>query len=92
MANFTVGRSSGTPPLYVRFTDTSTNATSWRWDLGGQAWPTATCPTVVFRHPGEYAVALTVTNAFGRSTMTGNLSVIGAAPRGLAGSAVSVVG
>ncbi len=91
VANFTPSRSSGTAPLYVRFTDSSTNATSWRWDFGGLAWTTATNPSVVFRRPGEYAVTLTATNAFGSSTMTRNLSVTGAVPRGLAGSAVSVV-
>ena len=92
VANFTLSRASGTAPLYVRFTDTSTNATSWRWDFGGLAWTTMQSPNVVFRRPGEYAVTLTATNAYGSSTATRNLSVTGAAPRGLAGSAVSVVG
>ncbi len=92
VANFTLSRSSGMAPLYVRFTDTSTNATSWRWDFGGLAWTSMKSPSVVFRRPGDYTVTLTATNAYGSSTTTRNLSVTGAAPRGLAGSAVSVVG
>ena len=92
VADFSLSRTSGTAPLYVKFTDCSTNATSWRWDFGGLAWTTATSPSVVFRRPGTYAITLTATNAFGSSTATRNLSVTGAAPRGSKDSAVSVVG
>jgi len=92
VANFTMSRSSGSAPLYVKFTDASTNATSWRWSFGGLAWTTATNPSIIFRQPGEYAVTLTATNAYGSSTMTKNLSVTGAMPRSVRGSAVSVVG
>ena len=92
VANFTMSRSSGTAPLYVRFTDTSTNAASWRWDFGGWAWTTMQSPSVVFRRPGEYAVTLTASNAYGSSTVTRNLSVTGAMPRGASGSPVRVVG
>ncbi|KAF5059726.1 PKD domain protein [anaerobic digester metagenome] len=92
VANVTISRSSGTAPLYVRFTDTSTNATSWHWDFGGMAWTTMQSPNVVFRRPGEYAVTLTASNAYGSSTVTRNLSVTGAMPRGASGSPVSVVG
>ena len=92
-ANFTLSRTSGTAPLYVRFTDTSTGApTSWRWSFGGLAWTTATSPNVVFRQPGIYPVTLTATNAFGSSTMMRNLSVTGTTPRSAKGSPVSVVG
>jgi len=92
LANFTMSRSSGTAPLYVKFTDASTNAASWRWSFGGLAWTTATNPSVIFHQPGEYAVTLTATNAYGSSTAIRNLSVTGAMPRSVRGSAVSVVG
>gem|GEM_PF-1970705 len=92
-ANFTLSRSSGTAPLYVKFTDTSTGSpTSWRWDFGGLAWTSTKSPSVVFRQPGEYAVTLTATNAYGSSTTIRNLTVTGTMPRGATGSAVSVVG
>ena len=91
-ANFTLSRTSGPAPLYVRFTDASTgNPTSWRWDFGGLAWTTMKSPSVVFRQPGEYPVTLTVRNAYGWSSMSTNVTVTGAA-RSTGGRAVSVVG
>jgi PKD repeat protein len=93
VTNFTLSRSSGPAPLLVRFTDTSTGSPfSWRWDFGGLAWTTSTNPSVVFRRPGDYAVTLTVTNAFGSSMATKNITVTGTVPRSIRGSPVSVVG
>ena len=92
VADFSLSRTSGTAPFYVKFTDSSTNATSWRWDFGGLAWTTAKSPSVVFRRPGTYTVTLVATNAYGSSTRTSSLTVTGAAPRGTKDSAVSVVG
>ena len=94
-ANFTLSRTSGQAPLYVRFTDTSTGApTSWRWDFGGFAWTTMKSPSVVFRQPGEFAVTLTVRNPYGWSSMSTNVTVTGAAgtTRTAGGRPVSVVG
>ena len=94
-ANFTMSRSSGTAPLYVRFTDMSTGApTSWRWDFGGLAWTTMKSPSVVFRQPGEYAITLTVRNPYGWSSMSTNVTVTGAAgtTRTAGGRPVSVIG
>jgi PKD repeat protein len=93
VANFTASRTSGAPPLFVRFTDTSTgNPTSWRWDFGGLAWSTMHHPAAIFRQPGAYAVTLTVTNAFGSSTVTKSITATGAAQRTSRGPAVTVVG
>ena len=93
VANFSLSRTSGTAPLYVKFTDASTGSpTSWRWDFGGLAWTTATSPSVVFRQPGTYPITLVATNAYGSSTVIKNLTVTGAMPRSVPGSAVSVVG
>ena len=91
-ANFTLSRTSGPAPLYVRFTDASTGTpTSWRWDFGGLAWTTMKSPPVVFRQPGEYPVTLTVRNAYGWSSMSTSVTVTGGA-RSTGGRAVSVVG
>ncbi len=95
-ANFTLSRTSGPAPLYVRFTDTSTgNPTSWRWDFGGLAWSTMRSPSVIFRQPGEYAVTLTVRNPYGWSSFGRTITVTGsgtATTRNGGGRAVSVVG
>jgi PKD repeat protein len=77
VANFTVSRTSGTAPLYVKFTDASTGApTSWRWDFGGLAWTALRNPSAIFRQPGTCAVTLTVRNAYGSSSATKNLTVL----------------
>jgi PKD repeat protein len=93
VANFSMSRTSGAAPLYVRFSDTSTgNPTSWRWDFGGLAWTGKQHPTAIFRQAGTYAVTLTATNAYGSSTFTRNLSVTGTSTKGARDSAVDVVG
>jgi PKD repeat protein len=92
VANFTVSRSSGTAPLFVKFTDCSTgNPTSWRWNFGGLAWTTAKSPSVVFRRPGTYAVSLTVKNAYGSSISTKDVTVTGAVGTSGRDSPISVV-
>ncbi len=76
VANFTMSRTSGVAPLFIRFTDLSTGGpSSWRWDFGGIAWTTAKSPAVVFRRAGTYAITLTTINAYGSSTVTWNLNV-----------------
>jgi len=93
VANFTMSRSSGPAPLYVKFTDASTGSpTSWRWGFGGLAWTTTTNLNVIFRQPGDYVITLVATNAYGSSTAIRNLSVTGAMPRSVRESSVSVVG
>ncbi|KAF5060091.1 PKD domain protein [anaerobic digester metagenome] len=88
-ANFTLSRTSGPAPLFVRFTDASTGTpTSWHWDFGGLAWTTMVNPSVIFRQPGEYAVTLTVRNPYGWSSMATNVTVTGAA-RSAGGRAAS---
>jgi PKD repeat protein len=91
VANFTMSRSSGAAPLYIKFTDTSTgDPNSWKWSFGGLAWTSIRNPSVVFRAPGTYAVTLTARNAFGTSTATRNMTVTGR--QSGKGDAVSVVG
>ncbi len=68
VANFTGTPTSGTAPLTVQFTDTSTNApTSWAWDFdnNGTLDSTAKNPSWVYANPGTYSVKLTATNGGG---------------------------
>jgi PKD repeat protein len=88
-----MSRPSGTAPLYVRFTDTSTgNPTSWRWDFSSLAWSSSRNPSVLFRQPGSYAVTLTARNAYGWSQLTKNLTVTGGLPMSGKGDAIGIVG
>ena len=68
VANFTATPTSGTFPLTVNFTDTSTNTpTSWAWDFGdGSPIVTDQSPQYIYDiDAGIFTVTLTVTNAGG---------------------------
>ncbi len=70
-ATFTANATSGSAPLNVKFTDTSTNSpTSWSWDFGDGSTSTEQNPTHVYSKPGIYTVSLTATNAGGSNTVT----------------------
>jgi PKD repeat protein/endonuclease I len=61
---------SGTSPLFVQFTDLSTNTpTSWLWDFGDGQTSTDPNPSFTFEHVGTHPVSLTVMNADGGSTL-----------------------
>jgi PKD repeat protein len=71
VANFTGTPTSGTAPLQVQFTDTSSNSpTSWSWDFGDNSTSTAQNPVHTYAAAGTYDVTLTATNAAGSSTVT----------------------
>ena len=77
VANFTATPLSGTAPLTVNFTDTSTGVAplTYAWDFGDPAsgmnnTSTATNPSHVYNGVGTYTVALTVTNGGGPDTET----------------------
>ena len=73
VASFTANRTSGTSPLAVRFTDTSTGApTSWSWVFGDGGTSNAQHPVHVFQNTGVYSVQLTVSNPTANSTETKN--------------------
>jgi hypothetical protein len=61
---------SGTAPLTVQFTDTSTGSpTGWSWDFGdGSPTSTEQNPSHVYTTPGTYTVTLTASNDSGPST------------------------
>ncbi|MHC4599590.1 MAG: Kelch repeat-containing protein [Planctomycetota bacterium] len=71
LADFTATPVSGTVPLRVNFTDTSTGgATSWSWDFDGD-WiedSTDRNPSYTYTQPGTYSVSLTVTGTQGTDT------------------------
>jgi PGF-pre-PGF domain-containing protein len=84
VAGFTSTSSSGTAPMTVVFTDTSTNSpTSWLWDFGDKDSTNATVqnPVHTYTAAGTYAVNLTATNAAGSSSseQTGYVTITSAA-------------
>jgi PKD repeat protein len=72
VASFTSNVSSGTIPLTVDFTDTSTGSpTAWNWNFGdGTVNSTVKNPAHVYSTAGNYTVTLTVTNSTGSNTIT----------------------
>lgn len=62
-AAFTASPVSGTAPVTVTFTDTSTNGpTSWQWDFGDGERSTEQSPTHEYGLAGSYTVTLRVGN------------------------------
>ncbi len=59
-ANFTADHLSGCAPLTVNFTDLSTGATSWSWDLGNGNNSTSQNPSALYNTVGDYVVTLTI--------------------------------
>ncbi|UGV39986.1 PKD domain-containing protein [Methanococcoides orientis] len=70
VANFTVDRRSGVVPLTVNFTDLSSNADEYSWDVDGDGDEDSNASTFVhvYTKEGIYNVSLTVTNKDGNDT------------------------
>jgi PKD repeat protein len=70
-ADFVGSPRSGTAPLSVQFIDNSTGyPTSWNWNFGdGTENSTQQSPAHVYQSPGTYDVILTISNAYGQSTV-----------------------
>ena len=67
---------SGSAPLNVAFTDTSTGTpTSWKWSFGDGAYSTAKDPVHKYSKAKKYTVSLTVKNAKGSNTKLGYITV-----------------
>ena len=65
VANFSGTPTSGTAPLAVSFTDSSTNTpTSWSWNFGDSSTSTSQNPSHTYA-AGTYTVSLRATNAYG---------------------------
>ncbi|WAC04658.1 MAG: PKD domain-containing protein [Methanoregula sp.] len=71
VASFTGIPTSGTAPITVAFTDTSTNSpTSWAWNFGDAETSSIQNPSHQYTSAGNYTVTLTATNAVGSNTAT----------------------
>jgi uncharacterized repeat protein (TIGR01451 family) len=72
VADFTVDVTSGDAPLTVKFTDKSTNANIWSWDVNGDGVEDSNLSTFeyTYTNAGTYNVFLTVTNNDGSDTKT----------------------
>ena len=69
-ANFTANVTLGAAPLTVQFNDTSTgNPTLWNWTFGDGNTSTDQNPTHTYISPGNYSVALTVSNGNANDTV-----------------------
>jgi PKD repeat protein len=84
-ASFTAAPASGTAPLSVQFTDTSTGSpTAWSWDFGDGATSTAQNPSHTYPTAGTYTAKLVASNAAGSSQpATNTISVTATAPSGI---------
>ena len=80
-ANFTADILSGCAPVLVNFTNNSSNATSYSWDLGNGNTSSNMHTSALYAQPGIYTVKLTATG-------------VGAtiAPAGVQSVSVSVTG
>jgi gliding motility-associated-like protein len=66
------------PPLAVNFTNNTTGATTYTWNLGNGSFSNLTNPSVVYTYPGVYAVKLISQNAVGcKDSATRNITVYG---------------
>ncbi|WP_406656478.1 S-layer protein domain-containing protein [Methanolobus sp. ZRKC2] len=85
-ASFTANTTSGSAPLSVAFTDTSTNAASYEWNFGdGSPNSTVQSPTHTFTSAGTYDVVLTAING-SESSSTGQTITVNAASTGVSAS------
>ena len=82
VANFTATPTSGTTPITVAFTDTSTGSpTSWNWSFGDGGANTTQNPSHTYSAAGTYTVSLIATNAGGSNTTVKSGYVVVTAPQ-----------
>jgi len=74
-ASFSVDNASGCTPLIVHFTNTSTGATSYSWNLGNSTTTSVTDPSGSYLTAGTYTVTLTAYNGTGSSTTSTVITV-----------------
>ncbi|HRD67655.1 MAG TPA: PKD domain-containing protein [Candidatus Competibacter sp.] len=80
-ASFSAMPVSGTAPLLVTFSDTSSGtATNRSWDFGNGQTSTAQNASITYNTAGTYTVKLTVGNTGGSTTATKTISAAAAAP------------
>ena len=76
-ANFTADDTAGCAPMVVHFTNTSTGATSYDWDLGNGTLSTLTDVSGAYLTAGTYTVTLIAHNGSASSTKTMTIKVYG---------------
>jgi gliding motility-associated-like protein len=64
-ASFTADPMSGLAPLFVNFTNTSSNASTYEWSFGNGSTSTSVDPSATFDQYGSYTVTLIATGANG---------------------------
>ena len=74
-AGFTADVTSGCAPLVVHFTNSSSGATSYAWDLGNGTTSPLTNVSGSYTTPGTYTVKLVATGPGGSSTYTMTITV-----------------
>jgi len=75
-AGFTATPTSGTAPLTVNFTDTSSGSpTSWAWTFGDGGTSTSPSPSHTYGNTGTFTATLTATNALGSSSASHTITV-----------------
>jgi len=93
-ANFSSNVTTGTAPLAVKFTDTSTGTgiSSWSWDFNnnGIVDSEIQCPEYIFNLSGVYTINLTITNVKGSSSLIRTNYINVTAPAPLASFTVDV--
>jgi len=80
-ASFTASPLSGTPPLTVVFTDTSTNApTAWNWSFGDGTYSDSQNANHTYSSIGVYTATLNASNIYGWGNFSQNITVYSSAP------------
>jgi PKD repeat protein len=80
-SSFRASGTTGTAPMTVSFTDTSTQSpTGWAWTFGDGGTSTAQSPAHTFTTPGTYDVILTASNAVGAGSTATRTVTVAAAP------------
>jgi len=80
VASFTPSAVSGTAPLTVSFTNTSTSATSYLWSFGDGTSSTVAQPAHTFTTPGTFTVTLTASDGTTSTLASSTITVLAPAP------------
>jgi PKD repeat protein len=78
VANFSANTTGGDSPLFVQFSDLSSNSpTGWSWNFGDSQTSTSQNPLHTYSQAGTYTVTLTASNTAGSDgeTKTGYITV-----------------
>ncbi len=76
VASFTYSiNNSDTLPVQVTFTNTSDNATAYKWDFGNGTTSTEKSPTISYYEPGEYRVFLIASNLTSNDTLSHTVTI-----------------